>query len=81
MASSRSTMSGSTGEDTQWEDGLGHGILIAHRVFACRDALLLAGREVQYREFEFGHVDFTFAGKEELRHWLLSRLLKDGMAA
>ncbi len=35
-----------------------------------------AGLNVTYKEFEaFGHLDFTFAIKDDLRHYVLSRLL------
>jgi hypothetical protein len=35
-----------------------------------------AGCDVTYKEFDdFGHLDFTFAVKDDLRHYVLSRLL------
>ena len=35
-----------------------------------------AGCDVTYKEFEsFGHLDFTFAVKDDLRHYVMSRLL------
>ncbi len=34
-----------------------------------------AGLNVSYKEFDFGHLDFTFAVKEELKLYLM-RLLK-----
>ena len=34
-----------------------------------------AGCKVSFREFNFGHLDFTFAHKDDLRHFVLSRLL------
>jgi len=30
--------------------------------------------QVSYREFDFGHLDFTFAVKEELKRYLLQAL-------
>jgi hypothetical protein len=41
------------------------------RHLAC---LRKAGVKVAYKEFEFGHLDFTFANKEELRYYVMSRL-------
>ncbi len=35
-----------------------------------------AGVSVTYRVFQFGHLDFTFAAKEELRYYLLNRLTR-----
>jgi len=35
---------------------------------------LLSMRQVTYREFDFGHLDFTFAVKEELKRFLLHAL-------
>lgn len=32
--------------------------------------------QVTYREFDFGHLDFTFAVKEELKRFLLQSLSK-----
>jgi hypothetical protein len=32
--------------------------------------------QVSYREFDFGHLDFTFAVKEELKRFLLHSLSK-----
>ena len=30
--------------------------------------------QVTFREFNFGHLDFTFGYKDDLRHFVLSRL-------
>jgi hypothetical protein len=39
-------------------------------------AMKAAGvRLVTYKEFDYGHLDFTFAVKDALRHYVLSRLL------
>ncbi len=35
---------------------------------------LQAGVAVTYREYDFGHMDFTIAVKDEIRHYVLSRL-------
>ncbi len=40
------------------------------------DCMHSAGCDVTYKEFEsFGHLDFVFAVKDDLRHYVLSRLL------
>jgi lysosomal acid lipase/cholesteryl ester hydrolase len=35
-----------------------------------------AGVDVSYREFSYGHLDFTFATRDELRYWVLSKLMR-----
>ena len=38
-------------------------------------AMQAAGCNVTYKEFEsFGHLDFVFAVKDDLRHYVMSRL-------
>lgn len=39
-------------------------------------AMLAAGVDVSYREFKYGHMDFTFVTRDELRYWVLAKLLK-----
>ena len=41
---------------------------------ACSSEAGLAALQVTYKEFNYGHLDFTFAAKEELRRYVLSRL-------
>ena len=38
--------------------------------------LQAAGCRVSFKEFQLGHLDFVFSVKDELRHYLLSRLLQ-----
>ncbi len=37
-----------------------------------------AGVRVTYREFDYGHMDFTFSNKDELRYYVMGRLLRRG---
>ncbi|KAI8469058.1 MAG: hypothetical protein J3K34DRAFT_424964 [Monoraphidium minutum] len=39
-------------------------------------AMAAAGVDVTYREFSYGHMDFTFVTRDELRFWVLSKLMK-----
>ncbi len=55
--------------------GRADGIVPMTNVLLHFEAMRRAGTRVTYKEFNFGHLDFTFAVKEELRHYVLSRLL------
>lgn len=55
--------------------GRADGIVSSANVLLHFDAMRDAGTRVTFKEFNFGHLDFTFAVKEELRHYVLSRLL------
>lgn len=58
--------------------GTKDGIISDQNVKIHRDRMEAAGLEVSYREFSYGHLDFTFAVKEELRNYLLKLIRKDG---
>ena len=52
------------------------GVIAAENAVEHYERMRGAGCRVTYKEFEsFGHLDFTFAMKDELRHYVLSRLL------
>jgi hypothetical protein len=34
------------------------------------------GVAVSYREFDYGHLDFTFTCRDELKHYVMQRLLR-----
>lgn len=56
--------------------GRGDGIIAKENVLMHYEAMRAAGCRVTYKEFDFGHLDFTFAGacaeqglgEERLRH-------------
>lgn len=49
----------------------GHG---SQRIESSCPSACSACPQVSYREFDFGHLDFTFAVKEELKRYLLQAL-------
>ena len=51
------------------------GVIAPQNVVRHYHHMKAAGCHVSFREFNFGHLDFTFAYKEDLRHFVLSRLL------
>ena len=56
--------------------GRADGVIARENVVKHYNAMRAAGCDVTYKEFEsFGHLDFTFAVKDDLRHYVLSRLL------
>ena len=57
--------------------GTKDGIISDSNVKMHRDRMEAAGLEVSYREFSYGHLDFTFAVKEELRNYILKLIRKD----
>lgn len=56
--------------------GRADGIIAKENVVVHYEAFKTAGARVTFREFDFGHLDFTFGVKDELRHFVLSRLLQ-----
>lgn len=50
----------------------GHGHLIFCESGARQTPVHAGVRHVTYREFEFGHLDFTFSAKQDLRHHVIS---------
>lgn len=56
--------------------GRADGIIAKENVVMHYEAFRAAGARVTFKEFDFGHLDFTFAVKDELRHFVLSRLLQ-----
>ena len=57
--------------------GRSDGIIAKENVLRHYDMLQKAKCEVTYREFDFGHLDFTFAVKDDLRQYVLLRLQMD----
>lgn len=57
--------------------GKSDGVIAKENVLMHYQKLQEANRSVTYKEFDFGHLDFTFAVKDDLRHYVLSRLLMD----
>ncbi|EIE26467.1 hypothetical protein COCSUDRAFT_39557 [Coccomyxa subellipsoidea C-169] len=56
--------------------GRSDGVIARENVVKHYDCMHSAGCDVTYKEFEsFGHLDFVFAVKDDLRHYVLSRLL------
>ncbi|KAK9810060.1 hypothetical protein WJX72_004140 [[Myrmecia] bisecta] len=55
--------------------GASDGIVAPENVLMHYYHMRQAGCHVTYKEFDFGHMDFTMAVKDELRHYVLSRLL------
>lgn len=54
--------------------GKADGVIAAENVRKHYDCMRKAGCDVTYKEFNFGHLDFTFALKEELIYFVQSRL-------
>lgn len=57
--------------------GTKDGIISDQNVKIHRDRMEAVGLDVSYREFSYGHLDFTFAVKEELRNYLLKLIRRD----
>ena len=57
--------------------GKSDGVIARENVLMHYQKLKEANCSVTYKEFDFGHLDFTFAVKDDLRHYVLSRLLMD----
>ena len=57
--------------------GTSDGVIAKENVEMHYRKMQRANCSVTYKEFNFGHLDFTFAMKEDLRHYVLSRLLLD----
>ena len=57
--------------------GRSDGVIARENVLMHYKKLQEANCSVTYKEFDFGHLDFTFAVKDDLRHYVLSRLLMD----
>lgn len=56
--------------------GRSDGIIARENVIKHYNQMHAAGCDVTYKEFEsFGHLDFVFAVKDDLRHYVMSRLL------
>ncbi|KAK9834097.1 hypothetical protein WJX84_003001 [Apatococcus fuscideae] len=55
--------------------GRADGVIAKENVLMHYEAMRKAGCRVTYKEFDFGHLDFTFAVKDDLRSYVLSRLL------
>lgn len=51
------------------------GVIAPQNVRQHYQCMKAAGCNVTFREFNFGHLDFTFAYKDDLRHFVVSRLL------
>lgn len=54
--------------------GRADGVIAPQNVLQHYDRMRAAGAAVTYKEFNFGHLDFTFALKEELVYYVRSRL-------
>eukprot|EP01024_Parvocaulis_polyphysoides_P072429 TRINITY_DN9157_c2_g1_i1.p2 TRINITY_DN9157_c2_g1~~TRINITY_DN9157_c2_g1_i1.p2 ORF type:complete len:113 (+),score=11.31 TRINITY_DN9157_c2_g1_i1:174-512(+) len=52
------------------------GIISCENIKYHFDMMDQGGVRVSYKEFDYGHLDFTFAVKEELRDYVLDRLKK-----
>jgi len=57
--------------------GRSDGVIARENVLMHYQKLQEASCSVTYKECDFGHLDFTFAVKDDLRHYVLSRLLMD----
>lgn len=57
--------------------GESDGVIAKENVEKHWQALKDAGCCVTHKVFDFGHLDFTFAMKDDLRHYVLSRLRLD----
>ncbi|GFH31593.1 uncharacterized protein HaLaN_30666, partial [Haematococcus lacustris] len=56
--------------------GLFDGVIPPDNVRTHYKAMKAAGLQVSLKEFEFGHLDFTFAVKEDLKRYLMRLLRK-----
>jgi hypothetical protein len=56
--------------------GLRDGVIPAENIRVHHAAMVSAGLDVSYKEFDFGHLDFTFAVKEDLKMYMLKLLRK-----
>ncbi|KAI8465067.1 MAG: Alpha/Beta hydrolase protein [Monoraphidium minutum] len=56
--------------------GRSDGVIPPSNVRRHVSAMAAAGVDVTYREFDFGHLDFTFNTRDELRFWVMSKLTK-----
>eukprot|EP00882_Tetradesmus_deserticola_P027224 GHRQ01030106.1.p1 GENE.GHRQ01030106.1~~GHRQ01030106.1.p1 ORF type:complete len:154 (+),score=77.12 GHRQ01030106.1:321-782(+) len=54
--------------------GLHDGVIPPVNIKAHHEAMKAAGVDVSYREFDYGHMDFTFSAKEELGYYISSLL-------
>ena len=54
--------------------GRADGIIARENVLMHYEAMRKAGCRVTYKEFDFGHLDFTFAVKDDLRSYVIGRL-------
>ena len=55
--------------------GKSDGVIAKENVVKHYRAMQAAGCNVTYKEFDsFGHLDFVFAVKDDLRHYVMSRL-------
>lgn len=57
--------------------GTNDGVIAVENVRKHLEELEKARCHVTYKEFNFGHLDFVFAVKDDLRHYVLSRLALD----
>ena len=58
------------------QDVLAAGIIAKENVQTHFRHMKEAGCNVTLKEFDFGHLDFTFAVKDELRNYVANRLLR-----
>uniref|UniRef100_A0A7R9V3W4 Lipase n=1 Tax=Chlamydomonas euryale TaxID=1486919 RepID=A0A7R9V3W4_9CHLO len=56
--------------------GVNDGVIGPENIRVHHERLLNAGVDVSYKEFEFGHLDFTFAVKEDLKLYMMRLLRK-----
>ena len=61
---------------TLQSDVLAAGIIAKENVQTHFKHMKEAGCNVTLKEFDFGHLDFTFAVKDELRNYVANRLLR-----
>jgi hypothetical protein len=54
--------------------GRSDGVIARDDVASHYEAMKAAGLEVTYKEFDVGHLDVTFAVKDEVQHYVISRL-------
>lgn len=55
--------------------GIHDGIIPLINVRTHRDNFQEQGVKYTYKEFEYGHMDFTFMTKDELRYYVMDKLL------
>jgi hypothetical protein len=56
--------------------GVQDGVIPPDNVRHHYDQMLQQGVKVTYREFDTGHMDFTFTMKDDLQHYVMQRLLR-----